>query len=219
MELNMMFSTIGILGGIICAVGDLLLDLKGKDNRKVGKSLVIESNWAKMSNWRFKLSIVLGFLGSLMYGIGIYSLARQLFLINNTLAEILVIISIVVSMSGFFIHSFICIAPIIYKAVLTGKQEDIAEYTINQLLSAIKIIFIILYSVVIFVPTIIVIVSICNGYFDVPMWCVLLNPVVFMIVGLILRLIKRDWFYELPSICMPSLGLGMFGVIGILNIL
>ncbi len=54
---------------------------------------------------------------------------------------------------------------------------------------------------------------------DVPLWFVLLNPVVFLLVGLALRAIKRDWFYDLPSIIMPSLGISMFGVIGIVNLI
>ncbi len=74
MELNLLYAIMGLLGGITCAIGDILLDLKGKDNVKVGDSLIIESNWTKMSNVRFKVSIVLGFFGSFMCSLGIYSL-------------------------------------------------------------------------------------------------------------------------------------------------
>lgn len=47
---------------------------------------------------------------------------------------------------------------------------------------------------------------------DVPMWFVCLNPVVFQIVGWILRAAKREWFCDFPSVCAASLGLAMYGV-------
>ncbi len=219
MELNLIYSVMGLLGGIICAIGDVLLDLKGKDNVKVGKSLLIESNWVNMANWRFNLSIIFGLFGVFMYSLGIYSLGRQLINVNESLSETMIIFSVVTAMAGFFIHSFICITPIIYKAVLKGKDENLAEYTLNELLSSVKIPFVVLYAFIILAPTILTIYCILNALFNVPTCFVFLNPLVFLLVGLTLKKIKREWFYELPSICMPSLGLGMFGVIGIVNII
>ncbi len=219
MQLNIVYSIIGLCGGIVCAIGDILLDLKGKDNVKVGGSLLIESNWVKMASWRFKLSIIFGFLGSFMYSLGIYSLGRQLLGINGTLAEVMVLFAFITAMSGFFVHSLICLAPILYKAILGGAGEKAAELSVNTLLDAIKILFGILYAFIMLAPTALTIYCIATGLFNVPMWFVLLNPVVFLIVGVVLRKIKRDWFYDLPSICMPSLGIGMFGVIGIVNLL
>ncbi len=219
MELNLIYSCLGLLGGIICAIGDILLDLKGKDNIKVGDSSIIESNWVKMANWRFKLSIVFGLFGVFMYSLGIYSLGRQLLNINDSLAEMMILASILTAMSGFFIHSFICITPIIYKAVLKGKDEALAEHTLNALLWAVKIPFGILYACIILVPTMLTIYCILHNLFAVPIWFVLLNPLVFLIVGLSLKKVYRNWFYELPSICMPSLGFGLFGLIGIVNLI
>ncbi len=219
MELNLFYSIMGVLGGIVCAIGDILLDLKGKDNKKVGKSLVIESNWVKMANWRFKWSIPCGFFGSFMYSLGVHSLGRQIQNHSEFLSEALFLTAAIMAMCGFFIHSFICIAPIIYKAVLNGKNEDLAEHTINELLSAIKIIFGALFAFLLLAPTSIIIYCILNGFLDVPTYFVLLNPIVFLFVGLAFRAIKRDWFYDLPSIIMPSLGIGMFGVIGIVNLI
>ncbi len=219
MVLNLIYSILGLLGGVICAIGDILLDLKGKDNVKVAGSLLIESNWTKMANWRFKLSIIFGLFGVFMYSIGIYSLGRQLLATSQSLSETMIIFSIVTAMAGFFIHSFICITPIIYKAVLKGNDESLAEHTLNELLSAVKIPFSLLYAFIILAPTIVTIYCTLNGLLAVPTWFVLLNPLVFLLVGLMLKKIKRDWFYELPSICMPSLGLGMFGVIGIVNLI
>jgi len=49
--------------------------------------------------------------------------------------------------------------------------------------------------------------------------CVLLNPIVFLIFGVTCRKIDPVKFQDLPGIIMPSLGLSMFGLIGILNLI
>ncbi|MFI3201482.1 MAG: DUF6796 family protein [Eubacteriales bacterium] len=219
MELNLVYSIIGLLGGIFCAIGDLLLDLKGKDNVKVGNSQFIESNWVKMSNWRFKVSIVFGCMGSFMIGIGVYSLGNQIATSNFFLSEILILVAILTAMTGFFVHSMICINPIIYKAVLSKGDNDLAEYTLNEVASAIIVVFGLLYSIIILLPTGIIIYCILNNLLDVPTWFVMLNPVVFLLIGVISRKIYLKWFYELPGIVMPSLGFGMFGLIGIINLI
>lgn len=43
----------------------------------------------------------------------------------------------------------------------------------------------------------------------------LLNSIVFLIVGVLFRKINANKFQDLPGIIMPSLGLAMVGVIGI----
>ena len=39
---------IGIIGGLLCATADLLLDLKGPQNKKLGKMGIIDSEWKNM---------------------------------------------------------------------------------------------------------------------------------------------------------------------------
>ena len=36
--INIIFGILGIAGGVLCAVGDILFDLKGKGNKKLGTS-------------------------------------------------------------------------------------------------------------------------------------------------------------------------------------
>lgn len=69
------------------------------------------------------------------------------------------------------------------------------------------------------VPTVLVIIAILNGALDVPKICVLLNPIVFLIIGTTCRKIDPVKFQDLPGIIMPSFGLSMFGLIGILNLI
>ena len=68
-------------------------------------------------------------------------------------------------------------------------------------------------------PTILVIIAILNGALDVPKICVILNPIVFLMFGIPCRKIDPVKFQDLPGIIMPSFGLSMFGLIGILNLI
>ena len=62
-------------------------------------------------------------------------------------------------------------------------------------------------------------IAILIGALDIPKICVLLNPIVFLIVGTACRKIDPVKFQDLPGIIMPSFGLSMFGLIGILNLI
>ena len=60
------------------------------------------------------------------------------------------------------------------------------------------------------VAAVCVIGAILTGILSVPKWFVLLNPFVFLLVGVGLRKLKPDLFYDLPGIILPSLGMGMY---------
>lgn len=75
--MNMIFSVMGLMGGVLCAVGDVLFDFKGQGNQKLGVMKNIDSNWLKMSYWRFGASILAAFFGDILIGFGIFSLAGQ----------------------------------------------------------------------------------------------------------------------------------------------
>lgn len=64
--MNLVFSIIGLIGGLLCCVGDILFDLKGKGNEKLETSKNIDSNWSKMSEWRFGLSIIFDMIGVIL---------------------------------------------------------------------------------------------------------------------------------------------------------
>ena len=68
-------------------------------------------------------------------------------------------------------------------------------------------------------PCVTTAIAIFTGCLDVPWWFALLNSISFMIVGITLRKIKPQWFCDLPGIIMPSMGLSMLGVIGIINLM
>jgi hypothetical protein len=45
-RMDFIFGIVGLTGGLLCAVADIFLDLKGSGNVKLGKYKFIDSNWA-----------------------------------------------------------------------------------------------------------------------------------------------------------------------------
>ena len=90
-----------------------------------------------------------------------------------------------------FIHSLLCIQAVIYKRITdNGKTNfEIADNTLEGFYKAIM--------------------------FPLSKWMALLNSIVFLIIGIVFRKINPNKFQDLPGIIMPSLGLAMIGVIGI----
>ena len=75
--MNLVFSIMGLIGGLLCYVGDILFDLKGKGNEKLETSKNIDSNWSKMSEWRFGLSIIFDMIGVILIGFGFYAIGDK----------------------------------------------------------------------------------------------------------------------------------------------
>ena len=213
----LVFSILGLIGGLLCCVGDVLFDLKGKGNQKLGTSKNIDSNWLKMADWRFGLSIALALVGDAFVGLGFYSIGMQIAETHPILGYLTLGCGYFGSIAGIFIHSFVCIQALIYKGAMIHGDLQIADDILEKLYKQITPTFFTGY-ITLMIPTVTVIIAILNGALDVPKICVLLNPVVFLIFGVTCRKIDPVKFQDLPGIIMPSFGLAMFGLIGILNL-
>lgn len=62
------------------------------------------------------------------------------------------------------------------------------------------------------IAAIVVMGLIIGGLIQAPLWCVILNPVVFQLIGLIFCATNLDIFIDVPSCCAASLGLAAYGV-------
>lgn len=218
--MNLLFSILGLVGGILCCVGDILFDLKGSGNQKLGMSKNIDSNWLRMSEWRFGVSILFAMLGDIGVGFGFYSIVNQIYASHSVLAVILAITGYSGVVGGFFIHSMVCIQAVIYKRIMSGGEKNfkLADYTLEGFYSSIKVPFVLSY-IVLMVAVICVSAAVIIGALPVPKWMALLNSVIFLLIGWLFRKINPKKFQDLPGIIMPSLGLAMVGLIGIVALL
>lgn len=218
--MNIVYAILAIIGGVLCAVGDILVDLKGRDNVESGpEPKFINSNWDKMSPWRFRLSILLAAIGVPLTVLGGITLANIVAESSVFMGNFLLIAVVAGGVGGVFIHGTICLVPIIYLKARDLADADVAEKTVYHTWDAIKVPFMFMYLILIAVTSILVIVSICLQYLAVPMWCVILNPLVFLIIGVALRRVCNKLFYELPGIIMPSMGIAMYGVLCLIALL
>jgi hypothetical protein len=208
---------IGIIGGVLCAIADLLLDIKGPDNKKLGKMGVIDSAWERMAHFRFVLSGILAMFAVPMYSCGFISLMQMdgNYAIS---AMIFRIIFLCGAMGGFMIHIFLCLQPTIYQIIMKKNDQELAEEVINSIFRQIYVPFFTLYTMLVIIPAIAVMVFIIKGVLPLPLWCVLLNPVVFQIIGFILRATKLKIFIDAPSCCAASLGLAAYGVLALISL-
>ncbi len=214
----LVFSILGLIGGLLCCTGDILFDLKGKGNEKLGTSKNIDSNWSKMADWRFGLSIALAMIGDALVGLGFYSIGMQIAETHSLLGYLTIGLGYFGAMAGIFIHAFLCVQALIYKGAMIHGNLQIADDILEKIYKQIIPTFLLGY-VTLLVPTVLVIIAILNGALDVQKICVLLNPIVFLIIGTTCRKIDPVKFQDLPGIIMPSFGLSMFGLIGILNLI
>ena len=214
--MNLIFSIMALIGGLLCCVGDLLFDLKGKGNEKLGTSKNIDSNWSKMSEWRFGLSIIFAMFGVILIGFGFYAIADMIRGNNVILSNLILITGFIGCVGGLFIHSMLCVQAVIYKRITdNGKTNfELADNTLEGFYKTIIFPFMLIYCVLM-IADICVAVAVLNGALGVPKWMALLNSIVFLIIGVLFRKINPNKFQDLPGIIMPSLGLAMIGVIGI----
>ena len=206
----------GIIGGLLCAVADLLLDLKGADNVKLGKSKIIDSKWTEMSHGRFVWSGILAMFAVPMYSCGFVALMMQLYKTNAKLAIGMSIVFFCGAMGGFMIHIFLCMQPTIYRKIMARNDFELAESVIESIFRQIYVPFFILYSMLVIIPAIAIMVLIGTGVLPLPMWCMILNPLVIQIIGLLFRATKRKIFIDAPSCCAASIGLAMYGVLALM---
>lgn len=215
--MNLIFAILGVIGGLCTAAGDMLLDLKGKGNEKLGTSKNIDSNWLKMSEWRFRVSIICGMIGCPLGGLGYYALAMQLESANPTMAFVVKLAALVGTMGAFFVHTILCVQPIIYKRIMKTNQFELADDVLEGYYAALMVPFVVLFAMLM-IPTICFIISVLKGYLDVPTWMVICNPIVTSIIGWVLRAVNKDVFYDMPAIIMNSIGTSLMCLVVAISI-
>ena len=213
---NQLLAIIGIIGGLLCAVADCLLDLKGADNEKLGEGKYIDSKWKDMAHWRFVASGILAMFAVPMYTCGFLSLMNQVGTEHSTFALIMKAVFCCGAMGGFMIHSYLCLMPTIYQKIMATDNFALAETVISSTFRQIIVPFVTLYSMLVIFPSIAVIYGIFAGMIALPVWCVIMNPLVFRLIGLLFRATGCKWFIDAPSICAASLGLAMYGVLALM---
>ena len=219
METDIILGLCGLAGGLLTSAGDMLLDLKGKDNVSSGKYGFLDSAWNRMDIRRFQWSILLAMVGAPLIFLGMTAMARQLMLKNQAFGQWFFYVSALGSCGAFFIHTSVCLFPILYKTVTGFGTAQQAETVINRVYESIRIPFWIFYGLFVAVPAILLIVALGMGYLNLSRWYILLTAPVLVGVSILLKILKQDWFCDLPFAIAPSLSMSMIGLMAVLNLL
>lgn len=219
MNWYLIFGICGILGPCFCMLGDLLLDLKGPDNRKLGKYGIMDSAWDDMEVSRFRHSITAAGIGAPLAILGFVAMAHELARTHPAYATVYFIIAVLGGGGGFFIHAFICLLPIVYKKIRPDHGFDYAESVINTLYESVKVPFWVLYMLLVVIPCFMVIAALALGYLDLSRWFILLTLPPLMILSGVLRKLFPKACCDLPMVITPSLSLALTSLMAVLNML
>lgn len=149
--------------------------------------------------------------GVILIGFGFYDIADMI-RENNLLLSNLILITGFIGCVGWLL----CVQAVIYKRINNNGKDnyDIADNTLEGFYKAIYPPFFLSY-IVLMSTDMCIMIAVLNDSLGVPKLMALLNSIVFLIIGVLFRKINSNKFQDLPGIIMPSLGLAMIGVIGI----
>ncbi|BBB47901.1 hypothetical protein Pelsub_P1129 [Pelolinea submarina] len=195
---------IGLLGGLLFAVGDLFVYLLPNSHYESN----IYTDWANMNMWRFGVSLYLGCFGTILLLIGFYSFYNIVKQVCSNLVKlfclILAIGVVLTSIGHFFIA---CIVPMTYKgAIYAGASADLAKSISMCWEPYIDPLNIFVMVVVILLQSIMLIGLIVKGKLNCPKWMIVLNPVGLIVLSIPVTILLNDTGLEGISDAFESLG-------------
>lgn len=214
------FAVIGILGSIVCAIGDFFLyRCQGTDSIRIGNDKKIESNWDKAKTSDFVVSGVLASISIPLYYLGLVAFAHQISLQNRGMGIAYFIVLTIGAMGGVGFHLNACFMPLIYKAVMkNGGSLQMTEEIYSIMRKACSVSAVLTYGILIPVNSVWAWVVILTGIVDVPKILCLLTPLVFLIMGKLLARCSKI-FHTFPLAVTNTLGIGGIAVIALVSML
>ena len=146
------FAFIGMLGGLLCSLADYLLEFLGQESVVLGRYGVTESAWQFLAPWRFPASIWIACFAVPMIALGYLAIARQMRGTNPALGSAFGASSLVGVLGGLFIHILLCVLPIAYQFLLTYASQGIAVATVDAMMDAVFVPFLLYYALMVLVP-------------------------------------------------------------------
>ena len=214
------FAILGIVGSIICAIGDFFLyRCQGTDSVRIGNDKKIESNWDKAKAGDFVISGVLASVSIPLYYLGFVAFAQQVSLQNKAMGIAYYIVLTIGAMGGVGFHLNACFMPLIYKEIMqNGGSLQMVEKIYAVMRKACSVSAVLTYGILVLVNSVWVWVVILTGIVEVPKILCLLTPLVFLIVGTLLAKCSKV-FHTFPLAVTNTLGMGGIAVIALVSML
>lgn len=188
MNTYVVFGIIGIISNFVAALADVPLVKPGKPNPNEQFSIGgVSPWWADVTSKRFKVSFWLSFLGQPGSYVVMWLLADLISGANAGLALALRINTFIGCYTGLLCHVGYCMKPLLYQKLCKKMSDDESLEVIKSIDSVIIAPMAVGFLALWLGATIIVTIAIVTGALAVPMWCLLLNPIVAVLVLLVLK--------------------------------
>ncbi len=203
----------GMSGAALLMVSDWLMGATGSGNQSNG---VVQSNWAKAAAWRYEASFLVAAVAVFFLYIGMKEAIRVMKLSrkrrdpwSSRMTQVFELGGTAAIVSTLFLHAKGCILPILYKKLYsTSLMGADMLAVVDEVFFYIAIPFYVLTVMVIVCTSVPYIYQILQNRIRVPRWYVLLNPMVFWVVGWIFRLFGVSVISDFTA-CMTSFGIMM----------
>lgn len=178
-----------MLGTLLFALGDIALLYYSVGNQSYGAFEFMNTDWDNMPIWRFEISLIAGCLGAGLLTFGVRPMIECVKHNSGGFTARLFGVSYQTGIgSAMFCHAFYCIIGLVYKNMeglntTPDMKEKVVGSLIHQLFPIVAV-FIVLLDVI---PTLLLLIIKNRDTF--PLWTLLLNPIVFSIIGSVLSLI------------------------------
>lgn len=218
MNFKLIFAIVGIFSGVLLACSDLLYNFKGKGNETIGRNKTIESNWEKMKEWRFALALILTFLGlvcNLFTFVSLFELVKN---DNKVFAYVLLFLGAAGSIGWMFITSIPSLQAIVYKKIIKEDKAngvEVADNILNSMNNVVTPLYAISFLAIL-ASVVAAMTSVWMSYINISGWYTLLNPILFALIGLILKFALPKYCRDLPYIICLSLGMSTLAIYAII---
>lgn len=189
-----------IIAAVLLTVADYLLEF----HKEYGvSSSIVETAWLEMPSWRFSISIYLCMFAIPFYLLGFWLIYKAVSKTNKTLGLLLFILfSYGTVMGSPFIHGLMSINPFIYSfGIQQGISHEILVGFIEGTLTKVILpVFLIHYLVTWVIAPLLLFIHIIGGKSVFKRWTALLNPLAFLLVGVVgLLLFPKLFVYLAPG--------------------
>lgn len=199
-SLNRVMGISATFAALMISIADFMLEF----SHEYGvSSEIIEPIWEFMPEWRFSYSIYICAFLIPFYILGFWLLYKVLKKSNKKFAMLIfVLFSYGVIMGSPLIHTVMSMNPIIYKfGIARGIDINIInELIANKMTSVIFPVFLIHYLTTWIIAPILLFVFIIRGKSIFSRWVAFINPLIFLIVGMVgLFIFPKIFIYLTPG--------------------
>lgn len=204
---------LGMMGFALLMISDWLIGACGKGNSSNG---IVQSNWAKAGAWRYEAAVLIAGVAVFLVYVGMKEMIRQMKLTRRKrdpwsirAAQVFELGGTATIVASLFLRVKGVILPILYKKLYsTSLMGADMLAVVDDVFFYISIPFYVLSILMIVCTSVPYMYQVWNGRLRIPKWFILINPMVFWVLGWILRLFKNYLITDFTA-CMGSFGLMM----------